>query len=181
MCVFPFTAQAREHFGRKTESVDYIAVVRITITITITITMLRSAPRRIVTGPQPDAMMPSTMIRTTRHDTSRQVAFASCAAGDQLTVAGSAESNSLTRKSMDLDRPPPGFQTQGVTITITITVVITYGLGPEITSNATTMVLKNSTGRSFPPPQKVRWTLRRRTRLAPRRVTCWLQTSRSAA
>ena len=96
--MFPFTAQAREHFGRKTESVDYIAVVRITITITITITMLRSAPRRIVTGPQPDAMMPSTMIRTTRHDTSRQVAFASCFMRrwrDQLPVAGSSEINSL--------------------------------------------------------------------------------------
>ena len=109
MCVFPFTAQAREHFGRKTESVDYIAVVRITITITITITMLRSAPRRIVTGPQPDAMMPSTMIRTTRHDTSRQVAFASCFMRrwrDQLPVAGSSEINSLTRRSMDRDLPP---------------------------------------------------------------------------
>ena len=39
--------------------------------------------------------------------------------------------------------PPQDDKTQGVTITITITVVITlrYGLGPEITSNATAMVL----------------------------------------
>ena len=82
--------------------------VTITITITITIT-LRYGPLRgrTVTGPQPDAMMPSTMIRTTRHDASRQVAFASCAAGDQLPVVGSSEISSLTRRSMDLSIYPP--------------------------------------------------------------------------
>ena len=36
------------------------------------------------------AMMPSTMIRTTRHDASRQVAFASSAAGDQLPMRSTA-------------------------------------------------------------------------------------------